>query len=109
MKNVTEKDCRQCGERAKYCDHCYKGEVKWKVKERAKEVKMFRKVIVFKSVRYRGNSFEKVEDYRGLFHQWGTESEEFSDGAVECTVAIVEKEDGSICTVMPTNVKFIQD
>lgn len=53
------------------------------------------------------DKFEE-ERFDGLFHQWGVEWEEFQDGgACECTVGIVEKEDGRITTVLPDHVQFL--
>ncbi len=42
----------------------------------------------------------------GLFHQWANACEEYSNGAGNYTVALVELEDGTIKEVLPTNVKF---
>lgn len=43
----------------------------------------------------------------GLFHQWGSEFEEFENGPGNYTVAIVELDDGVIETFQPRFVKFI--
>lgn len=42
----------------------------------------------------------------GLFHQWANACEEYSNGAGNYTVALVELEDGIIKEVLPSNIKF---
>lgn len=48
------------------------------------------------------------KDYTGtgLFHQWANACEEYSNGAGNYTVALVELEDGTIKEVLPFHVKF---
>jgi len=43
----------------------------------------------------------------GYFHTWGKDFEEFEDGAVEITVAIVELENGSIIKLSPELIQFL--
>ena len=43
---------------------------------------------------------------KGLFHQWGVNYEEFENGAVNYTIAIVELSDGTIEEVLPCNIQF---
>lgn len=45
--------------------------------------------------------------HEGIFHQWGSTFEEFAENAGNQTVAIVERPDGSIETVNPTDLRFI--
>jgi len=45
----------------------------------------------------------------GVFHTWGSTFEEFDNGAVQCTVAVVEMPDGSIVTPDPVNIKFLDN
>jgi hypothetical protein len=42
----------------------------------------------------------------GVFHKWGTTFEEFSDGAVEATIGIIEVADGKIYKAFPEDMKF---
>ena len=49
------------------------------------------------------------EKAQGLFHQWGTECEEFEHGAVQVSMGIVELNDGTIETIHPLRIKFIPD
>ncbi|MDR7940120.1 hypothetical protein RIU82_09215 [Enterobacter soli] len=44
----------------------------------------------------------------GLFHQWGSDYEEFESGAGNMTIAIVEFPDGTIETFLPHLIKFIE-
>ena len=47
-------------------------------------------------------------EYEGLFHGWGTDFEEFGDGAaVGVTAAIVEKQDGSCELVSVELLRFL--
>lgn len=41
------------------------------------------------------------------FHQWGSEYEEFESGPGNYTVAVVEFADGSVGTVMPEHIRFL--
>lgn len=50
----------------------------------------------------------KVVDYEGVFHQFGTDYEEFENGAGNFPVAIVEKEDGTIENVYTGLIQFIK-
>lgn len=43
----------------------------------------------------------------GLFHQWANDYEEFEHGPGNFTVAIIELSDGSIVTIPPQHVKFL--
>lgn len=43
----------------------------------------------------------------GKFHQWGTEIEEDNNGFVSRSIAIVELPDGTIESVLPNHVKFL--
>lgn len=47
------------------------------------------------------------EPREALFHRWGEELFEQTDGAsVSYTVGIVEMEDGSVITSIPAHIKF---
>ena len=50
---------------------------------------------------------EKESDYLGWFHEWGIEHEEYENGPGMYTVAIIEKDDGSIKTVIPDLIRFV--
>ncbi len=73
------------------------------------EVKVFkmeimREVKVFKQEWERNKDTQKLECKKvfqcdGIFHKWGSNYEEFENGAGNFTVAIVELKDGSI--IMP--------
>jgi hypothetical protein len=43
----------------------------------------------------------------GLFHQWGSEYEEFETGAGNYSVALIELDDGTIEAFLPQLIKFI--
>lgn len=43
----------------------------------------------------------------GLFHKWGNAYEEFESGAGNYSIAIVEMADGTIQSVLPSNLKFV--
>jgi len=51
------------------------------------------------------NEWQKDFPNEGLFHQWGLSS---TDDICTDTVAIIEMADGSIETVFPTHMQFIQ-
>ena len=53
------------------------------------------------------NCWEDEFTHVGVFHQWANEYEEFENGAVNYTVALVELPDGTIEEVLPQNLKFI--
>jgi len=53
----------------------------------------------------RGQGF--IEFKLGYFHKWGVDSEEVDAGALNYTIGIVELSDGSVVTVIPENIKFI--
>lgn len=73
------------------------------------EIQM-RRVRVMKNdlVNYaQGKGYALVEDYVGKFHTWGMELWEQQEGSVTYSVALVEKDDGTIATVPPSLVQFI--
>jgi hypothetical protein len=45
-------------------------------------------------------------DIAGVFHQFGTTFEEFENGAVECTYAIVEDIEGQVWEATVESLKF---
>ena len=53
--------------------------------------------------------FETEFKHEAVFHQWGTEWEEFESGPAMSTVALVELSDGTIEKVIPEQIKFIND
>lgn len=63
----------------------------------------------FKRVKEGTNCWEKDFIHEGLFHIWGCSYEEFETGAGNFTVALVELSDGTIESVLPTNIKFIEN
>lgn len=59
-----------------------------------------RKVVVYEHQREKGMThFKKVCVGHGVFHQWGCNYEEFDNGAVNYSTAIVEMPDGSVKNV----------
>ncbi|MFJ2455391.1 hypothetical protein ACIOWK_27265 [Pseudomonas protegens] len=57
---------------------------------------------------WEGSKKTGFKDLReGRFHQWANEYEEFESGPGNYTVAIVEYADGSIGTVMPECIRFL--
>ena len=42
----------------------------------------------------------------GIFHQWASAFEEFESGPGNYTVALVETPDGTVQSVLPSNIKF---
>lgn len=51
---------------------------------------------------------EDQVDRPGLFHQWGTDFEEYENGAAQFSVGIVELEDGSVEMVPPERIHFLE-
>lgn len=49
----------------------------------------------------------KTEVGEAKFHQWGMDYEEFETGPGNFSVAIIEFQDGSVQTVSPELIKFI--
>lgn len=47
------------------------------------------------------------EDYEAWFHAWSTDYEEYENGPGLMPVAIVEKDDGSVCSVYADLIKFM--
>jgi len=43
----------------------------------------------------------------GLFHGWGFNYEEFSEGVGNYSIAIIELPTGEIVEIFPRNIKFI--
>lgn len=57
---------------------------------------------------WEGNKKTGFKDLReARFHQWGGEYEEFESGPGNYTVALVEFADGTIETVLPDCVRFL--
>lgn len=58
----------------------------------------------------RGNPprWVRVPNGEGLFHQWGVAFEEFETGPGNYTVAIVERDDGTVETVDAGLVTFLE-
>lgn len=48
-----------------------------------------------------------MPDGEGWLHCWGSETDNGEHGAVPFTVAIVERDDGSVVTVLPERVRFL--
>jgi len=47
--------------------------------------------------------------HEGLFHQWGCSYEEFESGPGNFSIGIIELPDGTIETVYPSNLKFVNE
>jgi len=54
------------------------------------------------------NCFESDYNTDGVFHQWGCGYEEFESGPGNYTVGIVELTDGTVESVLPQHLKFIE-
>lgn len=50
---------------------------------------------------------EQLEKHKGLFHQWGVESEEHETNFGVWTVGIIEDENGQVHNVPPHRIKFL--
>lgn len=54
-----------------------------------------------------------VEPYNGYFHSWGQEigshNRTMGNAGSLITIAIIEKEDGTITTELPSSIKFDDD
>jgi len=53
------------------------------------------------------NVYETVEFEEGMFHQWGTESEELENGVGSYMVGIVELPDGKVIMPVASDIRFI--
>lgn len=53
------------------------------------------------------NCWESDFTHEGVFYQWASAYEEFENGAGNYTVALIETPDGTIESVLPSNIKFI--
>lgn len=53
------------------------------------------------------SAWNKIKDGMGIFHQFGVDYEEFDNGPVNYTTAIVEMLDGTIRSVPVENIKFL--
>lgn len=63
---------------------------------------------VFSKMKAGTGCFEKEFNHAGLFHQWANAYEEFENGAGNYTVALVETPEGTIDSVLPENLKFVE-
>lgn len=72
---------------------------------------MKRKVLVTEKIWPHGYSKPPVikEVGIGKFHSWGCNYEEFEGGPGNYSMAIVEMPDGSILTISPTDIKFLEE
>ena len=72
-----------------------------------------RRVNVFKSditgTYVQGKGYPMVTDYCGYFQGWGVELHEQEEGSTNFTIAIVERDDGSIDMVYPKHIQFVPD
>lgn len=77
---------------------------------------LFKKWIPAEYIKYLSNSslvkgtnqLDNDFIHKGLFHCWGCEWEEFETNVGNNTVGIIELEDGTIETVIPQNIKFVE-
>jgi len=53
------------------------------------------------------NCWEQDFTNNGLFHQWAAAYEESSEGFGNYTVGLIEMPDGTIESVLPMNIKFV--
>jgi len=68
---------------------------------------MRKAMVLKKQYAITGPAFIMVDDYEAMFHCWGADYEEFESGPGNYTVAILEKEDGSVVLEHPSRVRFI--
>jgi hypothetical protein len=68
-----------------------------------------RRVKVFKREYNHRGTVEIVPDGEGLFHLWGVDFMEFESGPGNYTVAIVEREDGTIEKIDADLIQFIKE
>ena len=69
-----------------------------------------RKIIVYKPVRNDSTKkWETVEDGTAFFHAFGCSYEEFNSGPGNYSVAIIERDDGTVEMVAPDRIKFIKE
>ncbi len=67
-----------------------------------------RPVMTMKAVHDARGARTGIEDAaEGKFHGWGVEYEEFESGPGNFSVAIVEMADGTIQTLMPWAIRFL--
>lgn len=62
---------------------------------------------IYETIKPGTGCWEKEFTHEGLFHQWANAFEESSEGFGNYTVALIQKEDGTIVEVLPSNVKFL--
>jgi hypothetical protein len=55
------------------------------------------------------NCWESDFIHEGVFHQWANAYEEADFGFGNYTVALVELQDGTIESVLPSNIKFLNN
>ncbi len=66
-----------------------------------------REVLIFKYEKADGKPhFDKVADGVGRFHEWGSNYEEFENGAGNFSTAIIERPDGTVENVPVELIKF---
>jgi hypothetical protein len=53
--------------------------------------------------------FETEFSQNGIFHQWGLAMEDTVETVASYSIALIEKEDGSISEVIPSHFKFIDN
>lgn len=67
-----------------------------------------RPVMTMKGVHDKSGRRTGIEDAaEGKFHGWGVEYEEFESGPGNFSVAIVEMPDGTVQTLMPWAIRFL--
>jgi len=66
-----------------------------------------RPVTVFKNDNYvPGKGFQKIEDFKGKFHGFGLDVWEQELASISYSVAIIEKEDGTVSTATVDMIRF---
>ena len=66
-----------------------------------------RKVSIFKHERKEGETkYSLVPDGNGIFHCWGSNYEEFENGAGNFSSAIVERPNGWVINIPVEQIKF---
>ncbi|MCK5612785.1 hypothetical protein KAR91_63520 [Candidatus Pacearchaeota archaeon] len=69
-----------------------------------------RKIVYSEHVRIEGKpGFKLVEKGEALFHQWGSNYEEFENGTGNFSTAIIELEDGTVKNIPAEQIRFISE
>ena len=68
-----------------------------------------RKVMVSEYLKQENGCLELEETEEALFHEWGSNYEEFDSGPGNYSIAIVEFDDGKIQSIPVEQIRFIKE